>query len=53
VPTEETLSLFACASEPKRLYLFPAIGHHAVYYCDWYDELLDMAVAWFGENLKP
>ena len=53
VPTEETLSLFARASEPKRLHLFPAIGHHAVYYGDWLDKLLDMAVAWFDEHLKP
>ncbi len=53
VPTEETLALFARAREPKRLHLFPAIGHHAVYYGDRLDELLGMAVDWFDEHLKP
>ena len=52
VPTEETLALFARAREPKRLHLFPAIGHHAVYYGDRLDELLGMAVDWFDEHLK-
>ena len=52
VPTAETLSLYDKAGEPKRLHLFPPIGHHSVYYGERLDELLGTAVAWFDEHLK-
>lgn len=49
VPTGETLALFAAAQEPKRLKMFPAIGHHGVYYGENLPEMLD-AVADFLDD---
>ena len=51
VPTVETAALFAKASEPKRLHLFPPIGHHSVYYGEHLDSLLKLASDWFVEHL--
>ena len=51
VPTEETLSLFHKAREPKRLHMFPPIGHHSVYYGEHLDTLLGLASDWFTEQL--
>ena len=53
VPTQETLSLYAKASEPKQLHLFPPIGHHSVYYGEHLEALLGTAVDWFDAHLKP
>ena len=51
VPTEETVSLFAKANQPKRLHMFPPIGHHSVYYGEHLDALLGMASDWFVAHL--
>ena len=51
VPTAETVSLFGKAGEPKRLHMFPAIGHHSVYYGEHLDALLEMASDWFVAHL--
>ncbi len=51
VPTAETISLFGKALQPKRLHMFPAIGHHSVYYGEHLDALLEMASDWFVKHL--
>ncbi|MBM3508892.1 MAG: alpha/beta fold hydrolase [Alphaproteobacteria bacterium] len=52
VPTRETLALYENAHEPKALHLFPAIGHHAVYYGDNLPKLLGLGLDWFDRYLK-
>lgn len=51
VPTQEILSLYEKAREPKQLYLFPAIGHHAIYYGDELPKLLGMGRDFFDQAL--
>lgn len=51
VPTGETLALYAAAQEPKRLKMFPPIGHHGVYYGDHLSEMLDAVAGFFDETL--
>ena len=53
VPTEEILSLHAKAGAPKQLHLFPAIGHHAIYYGEELPKLLGMGRDFFESSLKP
>lgn len=52
VPAEETLRLYARARSPKRLYMFPPIGHHAIYYGERLPFLLRMARDWFDRHLR-
>ena len=52
VPTEEILSLYANAKEPKQLYLFPPIGHHAIYYGEELPKLLGLGRDFFDGALK-
>jgi pimeloyl-ACP methyl ester carboxylesterase len=51
VSTEETRQLFAKAGQPKKLYLFGPIGHHAIYYGDELPQLLGMCRTLFDENI--
>jgi pimeloyl-ACP methyl ester carboxylesterase len=52
VPTRETLALYENAREPKAIHLFPAIGHHAVYYVENLPKLLGLGLDWFDRYLK-
>ena len=52
VPAEETLSLHAKAGEPKTLFMFPPIGHHAIYYGAELPRLLGMARDWLDTHLR-
>lgn len=51
VPTSETLALHAAAGQPKRLKMFPPIGHHGVYYGDYLTEMLDTVCKFFDNHL--
>jgi pimeloyl-ACP methyl ester carboxylesterase len=51
VPTSETLALHAAARQPKRLKMFPPIGHHGVYYGDYLTEMLDTVCKFFDDYL--
>ncbi len=52
VPTGETLALYAAAREPKRIKMFPAIGHHGVYYGDHLGEMLDAVADFLDAYLR-
>lgn len=53
VPTDEAMSLYTHAKEPKRIELLPRIGHQGVYTGEGLKRVVEISSGWFEEHLKP
>jgi pimeloyl-ACP methyl ester carboxylesterase len=51
VPPEESLQLYARASEPKKLVMLKGFGHYEVYAKPAFDEVMQATLAWYRQYL--